>query len=1399
MRTNKEIKHSEKEQKLLLSLVAQMLTIRERDHLLIFTNVKLKTLVPFTRSWILLLDATQQNYRNFQPEESQWRKLSPLVGHILNTGKPAIVPASEWDHIYDCEQDSDPLLSEFIVMGLGTNNTTTAILALATPDNHTFNQQHLDMLWELSLQLSVALSNVLSNEEILRRGNEMRNLLSLNHLMARMKDRNDLLQIINQQLKKLVYFNYSTTMLVSPDKQTFSMYILDPQSISGRHPDYNFVTQNEHPVNDGFFNKAMESEDPVVFNVEEIVEQKDSSYPGYLKIFYESGVKQVVAVNLINEKEKFGMFVLYSEKKNNFNEDNLRLVKGISSLISIGVSNIIANDEISVRNAEKEMLLTLSNEIAKVYNKDNLLQLVNMQLKKLVSYTYSNITVVNDDGHTFTPYAVDPDSALKARPDFESFLSAKFVIDDLMKRVLLDNEPQVFNIMHAAASSTLPVYLAPAFENGLHELAAIRLRDEKEIFGVLSFFSDRTDSFSENHLQIIKAVGSQVSTALARIIANEKITLREKEKETLLSISHEMARIRDKNDLLELINTKLKKLFYFTHSSISAITPDRKNFVVYLTDPNSRSRQHGEFEVMISKPYPIKDQVFEHFIRTEGPTISDYEEVMKLDDPPFYTKIHYEAGMREAVSIPLQGEKEVWGVLHFYSDKKNTFTTNNVNIIKGVASQVAIAVSNILAIEDIAAREKEKTALLSISYAIGKVRDKSDLLHFINTQFKTFFYFTSCSILCIQEDRETFGMYMIDPQSKSILHPDYADVVSGAYPIEDGIIDKVLANDEPTVINYKKIISRSDAPVYARLHYDSGYREAAMIPLYGEKQVWGILYFGSDKEKTFGSNYLNILKGLASQVAIAISNIISNEEIKAREREKEVLLSISYEIGNIRDKNELLAFINSKLKKLFYFTHSSISAINEDRKTFTVFLTDPGSKSKDHPDFIKMITARYPINDGIYDEFLRSEEPVISDIEKNASYEWAPRYTQIHFEAGLLEAITIQMKGEKEVFGTLTFYSDKKKSFTKKNINIIKGVASQLTVAVSNILAHEEINNYKRQLEEENSYLQEEIEGSYNHSEIVGTGPEMQDIFQLVSQVSFTSSTVLILGETGTGKELIARAIHNASPRKDKIMIKVNCAALPANLIESELFGHERGSFTGATERRIGKFELANHSTLFLDEIGEMPPDLQVKLLRTLQEKEIERVGGKTTIKVDVRIIAATNRNLQQEVSLGNFRSDLFYRLSVFPITLPPLRTRKNDIPALTMHFIKRFAKNSGKKINNIASRALQELMNYPWPGNVRELEHLVERTVLMTHGNVIKDILLPVTEKSSSSEGIETRVKTIEENERDHILKALKQAKGKVFGAGGAAELLDVPYSTLTSKMKKLGIKREHFFSGSR
>ena len=352
---------------------------------------------------------------------------------------------------------------------------------------------------------------------------------------------------------------------------------------------------------------------------------------------------------------------------------------------------------------------------------------------------------------------------------------------------------------------------------------------------------------------------------------------------------------------------------------------------------------------------------------------------------------------------------------------------------------------------------------------------------------------------------------------------------------------------------------------------------------------------------------------------------------------------------------------------------------------------------------------------------------------------------------------------------------------------------AERTAELSSALS--EVEQLKHRLQAENIYLQEEIQLTHNFQEIISQSQGMREILHKVEQVAKTDATVLILGESGTGKELLARAVHNSSERADRPLVKVNCAALPANLIESELFGHEKGAFTGALMRKIGRFELADKGTIFLDEIGDLPLELQSKLLRILQEGEFERLGNPSTIRVDVRIIAATNRQLEQAVKAGEFREDLYYRLNVFPIESPPLRDRKEDIPLLANHFLQKFTVKTGKPINGVSNEVMTKLQSYHWPGNVRELENVMERGVILAHGTTLGVEDIPERQgappKPSPSAAPDLGVSaTLEEVERAHILRVLQETKNVIEGANGAARILGLRPSTLRSRLQKLGIK---------
>ena len=412
-------------------------------------------------------------------------------------------------------------------------------------------------------------------------------------------------------------------------------------------------------------------------------------------------------------------------------------------------------------------------------------------------------------------------------------------------------------------------------------------------------------------------------------------------------------------------------------------------------------------------------------------------------------------------------------------------------------------------------------------------------------------------------------------------------------------------------------------------------------------------------------------------------------------------------------------------------------------------------------------------------------------VSSPAEYSRWPAIAKNVREYGVQSCCELPLTTARRKLGTLIFACKQPAAFQEADVHFLQLVTNQVAIAVENALAFQEIEALKDKLAKEKAYLEDEVRTEHDFGDIVGKSKALRDVLKNVETVAPTDSTVLICGETGTGKELIARAVHDLSPRKARTFVKLNCAAIPTGLLESELFGHEKGAFTGAIAQKIGRFELASGGTLFLDEVGEIPLELQPKLLRVLQEQEFERLGGTRTIRGNVRLVAATNRDLGSMVAENRFRSDLYYRLNVFPLDLPPLRQRSDDIPRLVRHFTQRFARRMGRSIETIPSEVMDALVCYQWPGNVRELQNVIERAVILSKGSALQisltDLRSPVANVSATSDTAVTLV----DAEREHIVETLRQTNWVLGGPRGAAAKLGMKRTALHWKMQKLGISR--------
>ena len=509
--------------------------------------------------------------------------------------------------------------------------------------------------------------------------------------------------------------------------------------------------------------------------------------------------------------------------------------------------------------------------------------------------------------------------------------------------------------------------------------------------------------------------------------------------------------------------------------------------------------------------------------------------------------------------------------------------------------------------------------------------------------------------------------------------------------------------------------------------------------------------------------------------------------LKSSDERQRVLLDVNNAIVTCLDRDSLFAATASALRRVIPSDRCALVLHEPERDVFKVL----GVQEADPSAPGIPLGTEWPRRGSRAGWVFDHRAPLLTNELRDP-----PSFAEHPFllKGGLRSALSVPLAAKGRILGTLNVGSRTPGRYGVAETSLLAAIGEQVALAIENLLAYEQIASLKARLEEENQYLQEEVRSEAAFGDVVGESPVIREILANVRKVAGTDSTVLVTGETGTGKELIVRAIHALSRRKDKILVKVNCAALPTGVIESELFGHERGAFTGALGRRAGRFELADRGTLFLDEVGDLPMDLQAKLLRVLQEGEFERVGGTQTLKVNVRLVAATNRDLQRLVAEERFRADLYYRLNVFPIAIPPLRERRPDIPRLVRHFAMLYASKMGKSVGPPGAEVLAQLSAYAWPGNVRELQNVIERAVILSPPGrfVLGDFAAPGSVPVTPAGAVAgATAPTLEEVERKHILSVLEKAGWRVSGDHGAARVLGLKRTTLEARIRKLGIQR--------
>jgi formate hydrogenlyase transcriptional activator len=686
---------------------------------------------------------------------------------------------------------------------------------------------------------------------------------------------------------------------------------------------------------------------------------------------------------------------------------------------------------------------------------------------------------------------------------------------------------------------------------------------------------------------------------------------------------------------------------------------------------------------------------------------------------------------------------------------------------------------------------RQLEALLAVSEIIAQNRDLKTLFHELAIRLRPVVESDFLALVLHDAAKNAMRLHVLETDVETNKS------VGMEYPVEGNPSGWVWETQQPFIS--EDILNETRFVAFLSRLRDSGVRSFASLPLTTAQRRLGAMGFGRLQPKAISDSDIQFMQRVAAQVAVAVDNALNFEAAQAyqaqlaEQRDRlQVLLDINNVLVTSRELEELFRGIVTALTRVLHHDYTSLALLDSNTNRLRIHALDfDGSDTLFAGKEVTVALDESPAG-----RCMLSAKPAIFH---GAELEQFPaELVRVLREKGLVSICCVPLLSKGKAYGTLNLASRHMDAFNEGDADLLNRVGTQIAIAVENALAFKEIDSLKDKLAVEKLYLEEEIRSEFNFEEIVGESPVIKKALAQVELAAPGNTTVLILGETGTGKELFARAIHNLSPRRERTFVKTNCAAIPSGLLESELFGHERGAFTGAINQKIGRFELADRGTIFLDEVGDIPLELQPKLLRVLQEQEFERLGATRTIRVDTRVVAATNADLGRLVAERKFRSDLFYRLNVFPIQIPALRERREDIPLLVRYFVQNFSRRLNKTVQFVPAEAMDALVSYSWPGNIRELENLLERAVILSPG---KELRVPQSELRESAPSAPTReavpvisavpVATLEEAERQHILRALRQTQWRIAGPRGAASMLGMKRTTLQARIRKLGIRR--------
>jgi formate hydrogenlyase transcriptional activator len=1375
--SKQELSHERDRLRLLLEVNNAVTSKLDLQELLLAVGTSLRKVIPHDLTGLAIYDGKNLEMKvdaldsSFGPEQVfPTGQFMPLegnpVGLALTTRKPVI------RYRIDHQTYPAPKFQEFCdVMGLKSGVSVPLLLqdravgciSVSSIREAAFDEADAELLQEIAGQLAIAVENAVNFRAAKRESDRKQLLLEINNAVASNLDLHALLQVISTALRDLVPHDYTGLAIYDERIGELRIHRVEAET-PGILPEGESIPMEGTTAGLAFTTRQIVRRDRL--------DLTEFDAPVFRTMVEALNIKSACVLPLIVHDRPIGVVSLTSCTEGAFSEDDAELLGHVSEQLAIAVENAVNFQRAQWERNRRQLLLEVNNAVVSNLSLHDLLISVSGWLRKFIKHDFASVVLLDKESGQLRIHALD-----KPIPGGFAREGGTLPIDGTPAGLAIKTGATVRRDNLDFEEFYHPM-VRLGYAVGLRSGMSVCLISHDKILGSINVGSMREASFTQEDQELLEEIAGQVAIAAENALNFEQAQRERARAETLLQINNAVSTHLDLRDLLFATSQCLQQYFKNDTTGMALYDAETNKLRVHAMDIAALTGSYvmegylmGLDETPGGRCYTTRKPILIHKLRAEDWPSPAVERAVAL-------------GIQSTCNAPLIAHDKALGSVVIASKREAAFTEADAEMLTHIGKQLSLAVENALNFE--AARKEKARAetLLEINNAITTHLDLHELLVATAKCLTKFF------------NHDATGLALYDPIAGKLKVHSMNDSGEPSNLVPEGLL---TALDETpggrafatrkTLIVDKLRTDEWPSPAIEKI-VASGIQSTCSAPLIAHDQALGAVIIASRTEAAFSKADAEMLTNIAQQLAIAVENSLNFEASQKEKARAETLLEINNAITTQIELPQLVRAISESLRN--YFKHdvtgmTLYDAKNNEWRLHALEAVAGGDEyleagiptSLDSPAG-KAITTRTAV---VIDKLDYAEYP--SELMKRA------------IEAGFQSSCNVPLIAHDRVLGAVVLVSRKEAAFTKDDAEMLGHIAKQLAIAVENALNYREVEVLKNKLVSEKLYLEEEIQTQYNFEEIIGQSAALKKILQQVATVAPTDSVVLLCGETGTGKELIARAIHNLSGRKERTLVKLNCAAIPTGLLESELFGHEKGAFTGAIAQRIGRFELANKGSLLLDEIGEIPLDLQPKLLRVLQEHEFERLGSSRTIKTDARLIAATNVNLPDMVAEKKFRSDLFYRLNVFPITIPPLRERAGDIPLLVGYFVQKHSLRMNKRIDIIPKSTVDALCEYSWPGNVRELENFIERSVILSSGSELQAPLSELRTNQNAVEGdgagpiaASSGPVSLEENERRHILEVLDRTKGVIGGKGGAAEILGLPISTLRNRMKKLGLK---------